>query len=131
MMFDNLTVKNAALYAAKHYENPQCIDPQEYEDDFRHFKYVKRLCRRYLTTARLRERLLLNHLVLLFNVFGDEATVRLLFVKCDDPRLYRVLKTFLVYMERCPDEIPGIDGEDIYLGSIPTDRKLLERLQAL
>lgn len=130
-MFESVTPKNSLVYAMKNYDNPQCLDTNEFEEDYKHFKYVKRLCRRYLTTSRLRERLLLNHLVLLFNVFGDEAAIRLLFLKCDDPRMYRVLKTFLVYMDRSPDTVQGINGSDIHLSGIPADEKLLKRLLEL
>lgn len=129
-MFDSVTNKNSLLYAMKNYENPQCLDAAEFEEDFKHFKYVKRLCRRYLTTKRLREQLLLNHLVLLFNVFGDDAATRLLFLKCD-PEMYRVVKTYLHYMQREPEVVPGINGDDIYLTAIPLDVPLLERLNAL
>ncbi len=131
MTFESVTHKNSLVYAMQHYDNPQCLDTAEFEEDYKHFKYVKRLCRRYLTTTRLRERLLLNHLVLLFNVFGDEATVRLLFLKCDDPQMYRILKTFLVYMQRAPEMVAGIDGDDIYLSALPFDDKLFKKLQAL
>jgi hypothetical protein len=130
-MFESVTQKNSLLYAMKHYDNPQCLDTAEFDEDYKHFKYVKRLCRRYLTNAKLREQLLLNHLVLLFNVFGEDAAVRLLFLKCDDPKMFRVLKTFLVYMERAPQVVLGINGDDIYMDAIPTDEPLLDRLRAL
>lgn len=130
-MFESVTHKNSLLYAMKHYDNNQCLDVVEFEEDYKHFKYVKRLCRRYLTNGKLREQLLLNHLVLLFNVFGEDAATRLLFLKCEDPNMFRVIKTFLVYMERAPEVVLGINGDDIYMDAIPLDEPLLERLRAL
>lgn len=129
--FDNLTPKNALLFAVRAYDNPQCLDAKEFVEDYKRFKYVKRLCRRYLTTTRVSERLMLNHIVLLNNVFGPAATVRLLFVKCDDARMYKVLKPFLLYLNILPEVIPGVNGEDIYTHDVPLDGKLLRRLEAL
>lgn len=129
--FDSLTTKNILLFAMKSYDNPQCLDEEEFLEDFRRLKYVKRLCRRYLAAGRMSERLMLNHLVLLNNVFGASAAVRLLFLKCNDPRMYRALKPFLVYLSILPDVVSGIDGQDIYTENIPLDLKLLQRIQAL
>lgn len=131
MEFANLTIKNALLYATRHYDNTQCVDLQEFLEDYRRFKYVKRLCRRYLVTKRLSERLLLNHLIGLVNVFGAEATVRLLFVKCDSERTYRILKPFLEYLSILPPVIVGINGYDIVTADIPSDSKIIKRLQGL
>lgn len=129
--FDNVTAKNSLLYAMREYDNPQCLDAEEFAEDYKRFKYVKRLCKRYLLSKSLSEQLMLNHLVLLKNVFGSVATVRLLFVKCDDARLYKVLKPFLIFMDILPEVVVGVNGEDIYTNSIPTDEDLLQRLQAL
>lgn len=129
--FDNLTLKNSLLFAMKCYDNPQCVSEAEFVEDYKRLKYVKRLCRRYVQTGRIAERLMVNHLMLLNNVFGVPAAARLLFLKCGDAELYRVLKTFMVYMGTLPDVVPGIDGLDIYTESIPLDTKLLDRLQVL
>jgi hypothetical protein len=131
MAFENLTLKNSLLFAMKCYDNPQCLDEEEFIEDYKRLKYVKRLCRRYAQTGRISERLMLNHLVLLNNVFGAGATARMLFLKCNDPRMYRVLKTFMSYMGTLPEVVMGIDGEDIYTEPIPVDKKLLDKLQAL
>lgn len=131
MEFANLTSKNAILYASRHYDNPQCISVTEFAEDYKRFKYVKRLCRRYLTTRHLSERLILNHLIGLLNVFGPEATVRLLFVKCEDERSYRVLKPFLEYLQVLPTVVMGIDGYDIVTADIPTDERIWKKLGAL
>jgi hypothetical protein len=129
MNFDNVTSKNSLLYALTSYDNPQCLNTEEFEEDYRGFKYIKRLARRYLTTKRLNVQLMLNHIILLNNVFGPVATSRLLFVKCDDARMYTVLKPFLTYLNILPDVVEGIDGADIYTASIPLDAKLLRQIQ--
>jgi hypothetical protein len=129
--FDALTTKNALLYAMRVYDNPQCLTEHEFFEDYKRFKYVKRLCSRYVVTRRLSERLLLNHLMLLRNVFGDEAMVRLLFLKCDDPHVYQVLKAFLLYMECLPTVVLGINGADIYTETIPVDEHVQRTLEAL
>lgn len=130
-MFDNLTIKNELLYATKAYDNPECVSITEFDEDYKRFKYVKRLCRRYLTTRRLRERLFLNHVIALTNVFGHEATVRLLFVKCDNAQSYRVLTPFLVYLNILPDVVYGIDGYDIITRDIPIDDRIVQTLREL
>jgi hypothetical protein len=131
MPFTNLTPKNALLYATKAYDNPECVSIEEFYEDYKRFKYVKRLCRRYLTSKRLSERLLLNHLIAIVNVFGPEAAVRLLFVKCDNEQSYRVLKPFLLYLNILPDIVYGIDGYDIVTGDIPIDARIVRHLAEL
>lgn len=131
MDFANLTPKNALLYATRSYENAQCVDVREFLEDYQRFKYVKRLCRRYLTTKQMSERLFLNHVIGLVNVFGAEATVRLLFVKCDSERSYRVLKPFLEYLSILPDVVVGINGYDIVTTDIPADTRILKKLRDL
>jgi len=131
-MFDNLTPKNALLYAMQQYDNPQCMCHDEFAEDFKRFKYVKRLCKRYLLTNTISERLMLNHLILLSNVFGIPATVRLLFLRCsDDERLYRVLKPFLVYLNMLPPVVWGVNGKDILTDKVPNDKVLQQRVQAV
>ena len=130
-MYDNVTSKNALLYAMKEYENPQCLSTAEFNEDYKRFKYVKRLCRRYTSTGRISERLMLNHLVLLMNVFGVTATVRLLFLKCEDDASHTILKTFLAYLNVLPELICGVDGQDINTVTIPFDPYLWNTLHAL
>jgi hypothetical protein len=137
-MYENLDNKLALLYAARAYDNPQCITKEEFTEDYKRFKYVKRLCRRYITTHKLgsptefgSERLLLNHLILLANVFGVQATVRLLFLKCDSEKLWRVLKPFLWHLKYLPRIVMGINGVNIDVDKIPLDEKLLQRIREL
>lgn len=131
MEFANLTPKNALLYASRCYDNPQCFNLQEFLEDYRRFKYVKRLCHRYLAKQPVSIRLFLNHVIALVNVFGAEATVRLLFMKCDTERSYRILKPFLEYLSVLPETIVGINGYDIVTVSIPSDTKIAKQLQEL
>lgn len=131
VMIENLTAKNAHLIASQCYDNPQCLTSEEFIEDYKRFKYIKRLCRRYLASDRLSERLMLNHLILLTNVFGVETAVRLLFMKCDDMKSYRVLKPFLLYLRILPPVVFAVNGRDIDTETIPLDTALLQKLQAL
>lgn len=104
-----LTKSNLIVYAAKHYYNPSCIDGEEFEDDLKRFKYVKRLLNKYKQTGELSERLILNHLIVIFNVFGIEAGVEILALKIDLEH-WSTLKPFLVFLRAIKnDEITGIE----------------------
>jgi hypothetical protein len=128
-MFDDLNDDNFTFYAMKCYESPNCI-MSEFENDIKRTKYLKRLFRRYKVTTNLKERLILNHIILLNNVFGPEATARILFYKIDE-RDYDVLKTFLMYLNILPLEIKGIKGKTIYPIQIPIDEGIAEILSKL
>ena len=126
-MIDSLDETNFVLYAAKHYDNPECFDTEEFFSDLKRFKYLKRLFNKYQESGELKERLILNHIILLNNVFGPEATARILFYKIDQ-RDYDVLKTFLMYLNILPDMIYGINGKNIRTGDIPLDNNIAEIL---
>ena len=128
-MFENLTEDNFIMYAMKAYSSPHCI-MSEFESDLKRTKYLKRLFRRYKVTKSLKERLILNHIILLNNVFGNEATARILFYKTDE-RDYDVLKTFLSYLNIMPDTIYGINGKNIYTQDIPIDTTIAEVLRKI
>jgi hypothetical protein len=100
----------------------------EFEGDIKRTKYLKRLFRRYKVTKTLKERLILNHIILLNNVFGIEPTARILFYKIDE-RDYDVLKTFLDYLRIMPDEVGGINGKTIYSSDIPLEPNIAEILR--
>jgi len=117
------------MYALKCYSAPRCI-MSEFESDIRRTKYIKRLFRRYTTTTDLKERLILNHIILLCNVFGTEPTTRILFFKVD-PADYSLLKTFLTYLDMMPDVVLGINGNDIYSYDILLDMDVAKRLTQL
>ena len=92
-----LTKDNLMLYAAKHYYNPTCIDSEEFFEDLKRFKYIKRLLNRYRDTGQLSERLILNHLIVIFNVFGNEAGLDILELRID-LEYWNVIKPFLIFL---------------------------------
>lgn len=110
----------------KCYNAPHCI-MSEFEGDIKRTKYLKRLFRRYKVTKSLKERLILNHIILLNNVFGTEATARILFYKIDE-RDYDILKTFLDYLNIMPDVVRGVHGKNIYSSDIPLNKDIAEVL---
>lgn len=101
-LFSELNNDNFDLYAAKHYRNHQCITVDEFYDDIAKFKYVVRLLRRYRDTGRIQERLLLNHIITIYNVFDISAANRMIFHRVD-VNLWPALKTFLVYLNYIPE----------------------------
>lgn len=122
-----LNEDNFLVYAIKHYYNPGSMGLSDLEDDLKRFKYIKRLLNRYQTTGEINERLILNHLVILYNVFGN-ATTDMLFFKLDR-RYWTDLKTYLVYLHRMPLETvvsPGIKETDI-----PLNQQLIDILRKL
>ena len=127
MSFDNLTSENILMYAMKIYDKPNCI-MSEFKDDLKRFNYLKRLFKRYRKFDELRERLVLNHLVVLYNVFGAESLARLLFFKVskDD---YSVVKTYLLFLSCMPEVVKGIKGQNIISSEIPVDIKIAEVLR--
>ncbi len=97
MIFDDLNEKNFLLYAMQHYENPQCVEVEEFNDDLKKIKYIKRLFNQYAIEGVLKERLLLNHIIVFYNVFSVEAATRILFYKLEE-NIWPMLKTFLFYL---------------------------------
>ena len=128
-MFDDLTESNILLYAAKCYEKPNCID-SEFEEDYKRIRYIKRLLQKYRATGEIKERLLLNHLVVAQNVFGVEPSTRMLFLRIDE-RDYSALKPFLVYTSAMPKVVRGIHGVDIISSDIPLDATIVDILRKL
>ena len=126
MVSEKLNEDNFLVYAMHHYDNPQCHSLQEFEEDIKKFLYLKKLLSRYKNYDELRERLILNHIIVLYNIFGESAT-RMLFYKIDES-CWDVLVTFLVYLDRMPAELPeyGIILSDIVLDEtiISTLRKI-------
>lgn len=127
MTFDDLTNENILLYAVKAYDKPNCI-MSEFKDDMKRFNYLKRLFRRYRKEGELREQLVINHLIVLSNVFGPEVASRLLFFKMAKED-YSVLKTYLLFLNLMPERVRGIKGQDIISSEIPIDLKLAEILR--
>jgi hypothetical protein len=129
MKFDNLDSSNFLLYAAKHYDNPQCFDTKDFYDDLKRFKYLKRLFNRYKETGELKERLIINHLQVLYNLFGTEATTRMLFFSLK--KHHESLKPFLILFNTMPEIIKNIEGNDILNSSITMDLKIVETLRKI
>ena len=110
-MFENLTKDNITMYAIKHYHNPSCEGMSEFSDDMKRFKYVKRLFRKYKDTGVLKERLLLNHIIVLNNLFGAEASSTLLFFKTEQ-EYWPILKSFLEFLNIMPEnDLIGIASD--------------------
>ena len=114
------------LYAAKYYDNPHCQDIEEFHDDLKRFKYLKRLFGKYVESGELRERLILNHLIILYNVFGNAAT-RMLFFRLKEHLQY--LKPFLLLMGQLPDRVISADGHMYISSDIPLDPTIVEALR--
>ncbi len=112
MRFDELNEDNYLLFAIKFYNNPQAVTREDFEDDLKRIKYIKRLLKKYKNTGVLKTHLILNHLTVLFNVF-DEAAVPLLFYNLDQD-LWPSIKSFLVFLDRIP-EYPKTQINDISL----------------
>ena len=129
-MFDDLTKDNFILYAMKNYDNPQCIKEQDFHDDLKIIKYLKRLLNRYHLGGDLKERLILNHLITLGNVFPIEVLARILFLKMNS-KYWSYLKTFLIYLDYMPDYIPSVDGVNIINNDIRVDLKIAKKLREI
>ena len=125
MNFDVLNDSNFVMYAMKNYENPTCTGMDEFHEDLNRVKYIKRLLRKYDRSQVLRERLILNHLIILGNVFGPTVSSRILFFKTEH-ELHSYLKTFLVYLNYLPDNL-----EDLDLDSIPLNQSIIKHLRSL
>ena len=128
MNFENLNEKNFLLYAMQHYENPQCVEVEEFNDDLKKIKYIKRLFNQYAIEGVLKERLLLNHIIVFYNVFSVEAATRILFYKLEED-VWPMLKTFLFYLNFLPDKIESINGRTILTTDIPMDQGIVDSLR--
>ena len=120
-LFDDVNNYNFDLYASKYYDNPCCLDVQDFYDDLAKFKYIVRLLRKYRDTGVIQERLLLNHIISIYNVFDMYAANRMMFYRIE-PSLWPQLKTFLVYLNYVP--------ENMYQ-DISIDVKIAKKLQAI
>jgi len=120
MRFDELNENNYLLFAIKFYDNPQALTREDFEDDLKRIKYIKRLLKKYKNTGVLKTHLVLNHLTILFNVFND-AAVPLLFYNLDR-ELWPAIKSFLIFLNRLPEypktEINSIDQDDTCLSML-------------
>ena len=127
-MFDVITENNFFLYAAKHYDNSSCTGLDDFYEDLNHIKYIKRLFNRHKTKGELKDRLITNHLILLYNVFGVEPATKILFFKLEE-EYWSILKTFLVGLSVLPDVITGINNKDINTVEIEIDQDIVKKLR--
>ncbi len=111
-MYEKITNENIMMFAIKHYDNPQCEGEREFYDDMKRFKYIKRLLRKHKDTGVLKERLLLNHIIVLNNLFGAEACVTLLLFKIQG-EYWETLKSFLLFLNMIrDDELKNIEEDN-------------------
>jgi hypothetical protein len=129
-MIDKLDETNFVLFAAKHYDNPQCFDTLEFYEDLSRFKYIKRLFNRYEESGELKERLIINHLIILYNVFGP-VTTRMLFFKLNGH--LHLLKPFIILLGFLPEKVVGIGVENktIISSDIHMDENIVKLLRKI
>lgn len=125
-MIEKLNDSNFLLYAMHHYDNPQCHSLEEFDEDLKKFLYLKKLITRYKKDGELRDRLILNHIIVLYNIFGPSAT-RMLFFKIDRDN-WDVLVTFLLYLGHMPDTLPEFN---IILSDIKLDETVISVLRKI
>ena len=126
MQFEVLNDDNFMIYAMKAYENPQCTGIDEFHEDLNRVKYIKRLLRKYKRDGVIRERLILNHIIIFCNVFGIQEGLRILFFRVEKD-LWVELKTFLVMLNYIPDRM---DGDEDF-NSISIDEVIADKLRSL
>jgi len=130
MKFDDLNEGNFLMFSMKEYNNIQCIDIEEFYDDLKKIKYIKRLFNIYLNDGQLKERLILNHFIVFYNVFPIQAGTRILFYKIEE-HFWPMLKTFLIFLDRMPDKIESIRGKTILSTDIKLDDGIVARLRTI
>ena len=123
MRFDELNESNFMLFAIKFYNNPQSLTKEDFESDLKRIRYIKRLLKKYKKEGELKVHLLLNHLIILFNVF-DDAAIPLLFYSLDK-ELWPAIKSFLVFLKRIP-EYPKTEIHELEI-----DENCLQQLQSI
>ena len=130
-MIDDLNDDNFMIFAMKAYDKPNCV-MSEFEEDLKRIKYIKRLIKRYKVWGEeeLKERLILNHIIVLSNVFGIESTIKMLFFKFDKED-YPILKSFLIFLNFMPPYVKGIKGVNINSIDISVDIYILTRLRTI
>tara|TARA_B000000557_G_scaffold245158_1_gene227271 strand:- start:207 stop:599 length:393 start_codon:yes stop_codon:yes gene_type:complete len=130
MKFDDITEQNFILYAMKFYDNAQCLSEQDFYNDLKIIKYIKRLLNRYKKTGELKTRLMLNHIIMLGNVFPVEVLTRILFLKIPE-EYWSELKTFLIFLKYMPDSIDSINGRNVISSDISLNLEIAEELRKI
>ena len=130
MIFDDLNEDNYLMYTMREYNNLQCTDIEEFYDDLKKIKYIKRLFNIYKNNSQLKERLILNHLIIFYNVFNIKAGTRILFYKIEKD-FWPMLKTFLIFLDRMPDKIESIRGVTVRSSDIKLDDGIVTKLRSI
>ena len=130
VLFHLSTGDNFTMYAIKHYDNPSCKGMDEFLDDLKRFKYIKRLLIKHTGGKELKERLILNHIIVLYNLFGIEAATKMLFIKIEK-KFWSQLKTFLVFLNFMPIKIIVSKNIEIIESDIPLDNTIVNTLRKL
>ena len=129
-MNEPLTDENFLLYCAKYYDNPQCHSTEEFLEDLNRIKYIKKLITRYIENGDLKERLILNHVIILYNVFGAEHLARILYLKMEPQ--YKYIKPFLVLLNIMPERLLNIkEQKSINTDMISMDETIIKQLRKL
>ena len=129
-MHEKLTNENFLIYAAKHYDNPQCHSTEEFIEDLKRIKYIKKLITKYVESGELRDRLILNHLIILNNVFGAINLPRILFLKMGNQ--FKYVKPFLILLNILPDKLYNIGNQNIInMDDVPLDEVIITKLRAI
>jgi len=128
-MFEDLNNENFIIYAMKAYDKPNCL-MSEFKEDMKKFNYLKRLFHKYRKAGELREQLVLNHLVVIHNVFGPEPATRMLFYRMSKED-YSALKTYLIFLNWMPNVVKSIKGQDIRSSDIEVDMTIAEALRKI
>lgn len=129
-MIDRLNSSNFIMFCMKSYEGPNCLDVDSFQKDLKRIKYIKRLLNRYHNTGKIKDRLLLNHIIILNNSFGPEATAKILFFKIEK-KLWPALKIFLIFLSLMPDIITNIGKEDILSSNVGLDPNIISILRKI
>lgn len=130
ILHDNLNKRNFLIYAARNYDNPTCHSTDEFMEDLRRIKYLKKLITRYISTGELKERLILNHVIILSNVFKPEPLCRLLWLRLGTQ--FKYLKPFLIKIGVLTDFILNVDEDKkIETDNIPMDWTIVETLRKI
>jgi len=128
-MFENLTEENFQLFAMKYYTNPHCADILEFQDDLKRIRYIKRLFKKYRESGELKERLILNHLIVIYNMFESRPATRMLFMKLEG--YYDYLKPFLIFLGYYPTELRLVNGKKVLDEEISLDPQIIKVLRGI
>ena len=129
-MLENLTFDNALLYKVKNYDNPQCVNQEEFDSDMMRVVYLKRLFKKYKENGTLKERLIINHIIILSNVLSVKPMVRILFLEIEE-QYWGVMVPFLEFLGYLPDVVDSVMGKNIHTSDITMDSGVINSLRNL